>query len=268
MIPVFVAEYRRRQKSITASAVKILLNILFPFKNIPVDDLAWKSILNAMYPIVYGARRDSAILAREFYDSQRKEHLGSDDYDIDLAPYDPAWFEEAMEPAKRNFRLIDTSVGQFGQAGLRGAKEIENGGRRTQLNAARKEKRRVGWARVATGQETCAFCLMLVSRGPVFESAEDAGSKVSDEDALDILDSGLPMDQKLQELMHRWHPGCDCLVVPVFDTQNWEGREDYLRAKEIWKNTTKNFTGVDKLNAFRRAVERGEILPEEFAVAA
>lgn len=264
---MFVSEYRRRQKGITSRALTIILRILFPFKNIPIDDQTWKSLTNAMYPIVYDARSQSSRLAREFYDSQRKAHTGNTDYDIDLAPYEPSWFEEAMRPARRSFKLIDTSAGQVAQAAMRASKEVENGGRRTQLTAVRGEKGRVGWARVATGQETCAFCLMLVSRGPVYESARDAGFDADDTTAMEILDSGA--DQAaLRELMTRWHPGCDCLIVPVFDAKNWEGRDDYLRAKEIWKDTTGGFTGVDKLNAFRRAIERGEVLPEDFAVAA
>lgn len=264
---MFVSEYRRKQKAITSRALNLALRILLPFKNIPVDNQTWKSLLNAMYPIVYDARSRSARLAREFYDSQRKAKTGSDDYDIDLAPYDPKWFAEAMEPARRTFKLKDTSAGQVAQAAMRAGKEVENGGRSTQLTAVRGEKGRVGWARVATGQETCAFCLMLVSRGPIYESARDAGFDTDDQTAMEILDSGADQEA-LKELMTRWHPGCDCLVVPVFDAKSWEGRDDYLRAKQIWADTTGGFTGVDKLNAFRRAIEKGEVLPEDFAVAA
>jgi hypothetical protein len=62
-------------------------------------------------------------------------------------------------------------------------------------------------------------------------------------------------------------------VVAVFDENDWEGREDYLRMEQIWKDYTKGFSGArftknDKLNAFRRAIERGDINPAEFAAAA
>lgn len=46
------------------------------------------------------------------------------------------------------------------------------------------------WARVPTGAETCAFCLMLASRGFVYESEGSAGSR------------------------SRFHGDCDCAVVP------------------------------------------------------
>jgi hypothetical protein len=46
------------------------------------------------------------------------------------------------------------------------------------------------WARVPTGAETCAFCLMLASRGFVYESEGSAGSR------------------------SKFHGDCDCAVVP------------------------------------------------------
>lgn len=47
----------------------------------------------------------------------------------------------------------------------------------------------VRWARVPTGAETCAFCLMLASRGFVYGSAETAGQ------------------------MRKFHGHCDCVAV-------------------------------------------------------
>ncbi len=52
------------------------------------------------------------------------------------------------------------------------------------------------YARVPTGDKTCAFCLMLASRGFVYRSEDSAGE----------------FDQ--------YHDGCDCVVVASFDTDN------------------------------------------------
>jgi hypothetical protein len=225
-----------------------------------------------MFPIVDTARRESAILMRSYYDSQRLEHVGDDDYNIDIPSYEIAWLEEAMQPVFREARVVELDDGKLTETALRVAKEVENGGRRTGLNAVRGETRRVGFARVATGRETCAFCLMLVSRGPVYKSELRAGAK--HEGAAEIMEQNNTFsDEELDDLMTRWHPGCDCKVVPVFDVNNWQGREDYLRMENIWAEYTKGFSGArftknDKLNAFRRAIERGEINPAEFAAAA
>lgn len=267
-----LAEYSRLQRSITARAVQLILQLLFPYRGIPLTQTSWRFIVRGMFPIVDSARRESAVLMRQYYDSQRLEHVGDDDYNIDLPSYELAWLEESLQPIFREARVIEFSDEKVVETALRVAKEVENGGRRTALNAVRGETRRVGFARVATGRETCAFCLMLVSRGPVFKSELKAGAK--HEGAAEILETRNDFsDEELDDLMTRWHPGCDCKVVPVFDQDNWQGRDDYLRMQQIWIDYTGGFSGAkftknDKLNAFRRAIERGDINPAEFAAAA
>lgn len=267
-----LAEYSRAQRSITARAVQLILQLLFPFRGIPLTQQSWRFVVRGMFPIVDSARRESAILARQYYDSQRLEHVGSDDYDIDIPSYEIAWLEESLRPIFRQAQVIELNDAKVVETALRVAKEVESGGRRTQLNAVRGDKLRVGFARVATGRETCAFCLMLVSRGPVFKSELKAGAK--HEGASEIMEQKNTFsDDELDELMTRWHPGCDCKVVPVFDEDNWQGRDDFIRMENIWKEYTSGFSGAkftknDKLNAFRRAIERGAINPAEFAAAA
>ena len=258
-------EYFERQQSITARAIAVILSILFPWRQLPISDTVWTFLLQQMFPIVDDARRQSAELSREFYDSQRFEHLGNADYNVDLAPYKYEWFEEALRPSKKTFKLIDTSEGQVAQAALRTAKEIENGGRRTTLYAVDGEQGRVGWARVATGRETCAFCLMLVSRGPVYSNSS-SGFKGTKEEAMELLDD--KGQAALSDLMTRWHPGCDCIAVPVFDRKNWPGREQFMEMEQLWRDVTGGFTGVDKLNAFRRALYEGQIDSADLAAAA
>lgn len=266
-----IAEYREAQDSITGRALQVILAILFPFKNLPLARVTWTSLLGALFPIVVSARRESALLARQFYDEDRVAHGLTDRFDIDLPDYEWEWFLNAMEPSFEAFVSGDMSDGQFAQTGLRAIKEIENAGRKELIKAVRDENEaypsaRIGWARVATGRETCAFCLMLVSRGPVFEDAKDAGLN-DEEKALELLESGADK-ATLRDLMTRWHPGCDCIAVPVRDINSWEGRDAWKEAEDIWYRTTKSFHGVDKLNAFRRAIERGNVNPQDFAIAA
>lgn len=72
------------------------------------------------------------------------------------------------------------------------------------------------FARVPTGTETCAFCLMLASRGAVYHTRKTAG-----------------------EWRH-FHRGCDCKVVPSFEgdpeaelVQGVKPRELYERYKQF-----------------------------------
>lgn len=262
---MLLTEYHSRQRSISARIMRIVLAILLPFLSIPLTSQVWGDIVRSIFLTIDTARTESAILAREYYDSQRLKYVDDDDrFDIDLPAYEYDWFYEAMLPARKGFMQGETTVGQAIQAGFRAVKEVENGGRRTIRNAVDRDDYALGWARVATGRETCGFCLMLVSRGPVYQSAESAGLNTDDTTALDILDEG--DTEAFNELMTRFHPNCDCKVVPVFDRNDWQGREDYLEAQETWKRVTKGLSGRDALNAFRRAIEDNHVDPQDFAV--
>lgn len=141
-----------------------------------------------------------------------------------------------------------------------------------------------GWARVATGRETCAWCLMLVSRGPVYRSAENAGLDLDDLNALNLIAAG----QDVAGAMQQWHDGCDCKVIPVFKQRAWVGEAAQKRAEELWNEATKqaiaeeeadpdrvHTSGKNKgnvisrnqraINALRRRLSAGDISPQEFA---
>ena len=92
-----------------------------------------------------------------------------------------------------------------------------------------------GWARVATGKETCEWCLMLVARGPVYSSARNAGLQIDDSDI--VLG-----DSALNASMNEWHAGCDCKVVPVFKEGSWVGADAQRRALDIWIKAGKRAT--------------------------
>lgn len=81
-------------------------------------------------------------------------------------------------------------------------------------NVGRDRDKGAMFARVPTGFETCAFCLMLASRGAVYHSRKTAGE------------------------WGRFHRGCDCKVVPSFEgdpdaelVQGVKPRELYERYK-------------------------------------
>jgi hypothetical protein len=141
-----------------------------------------------------------------------------------------------------------------------------------------------GWARVATGRETCAWCLMLVSRGPVYRSAENAGLDLDDLNAINLTAAGEDVAGAMQE----WHDGCDCIVVPVFKQSAWSGEAAQKRAEELWIEASKQAdaemesdpdrvytAGKNKgqivsrnqraINALRRTLNSGAVSPQEFA---
>ncbi|BDQ19756.1 hypothetical protein RQN9TF_11140 [Rhodococcus qingshengii] len=96
---------------------------------------------------------------------------------------------------------------------------------------------KIGWARVLTGAESCGFCAMLASRGPVYKSkksASDAGG----------------VDGKA------YHDNCDCEVVLVREDQDWVGREEYEALEQLWASSTAGTNGKTALKAFTAALNQ------------
>lgn len=280
-------EYVAAVAAVTAALAGTVLAISFPFQALALTRVDWLSFLAATYPYVEQARQDVSELSRKFYDSERAKHvppielpifdvfdqiLGPDGrpiriednsgitgtfherLNINVAPYHPDWYEEAMDAVVDLLMKPNTTDGELVQVTAQAMKEAENGGRRTILYAVPDDPADVRWARVQGGEDSCGFCAMLISRGPVYATKERAGWNPE----------GIP-----EELMTRWHPNCDCKVVPVFDTKRWPGRDEYLRLEKLWVKITKPYASYEtlpngkqtmpKLNAFRRYIENGTL---------
>ena len=104
-------------------------------------------------------------------------------------------------------------------------------------NVGRDSDRGARFARVMTGAENCAFCLMLASRGAVYHTRATAGE------------------------LRRFHRGCDCKVVPSFSDDPMEvlveGRDpkrlhDTMRALE--RETGCSFSDKSKRGVLDRYI--------------
>jgi hypothetical protein len=255
-------EYAAAQAAISVELVRDVLPVVEQYRARQLTFSLWYELLALLFPIVVRHRERAAELGRFFYDSQRGIHKPElPRHDYILPEYRLEWFVQGMEPARIGLSKPGASDYEVERVALRAMKEVENGGRRSVLRPVEdpefQDRAVQGWARVATGRETCGFCMMLVSRGPVYRSAAGAGLDTDDTTAQDLIQAG--DTESLNKLMKRWHEGCDCKVVPVFDKANWPGREAFLRARRIWNNSTKGYRGNDAVNAFRRAIERGDV---------
>lgn len=108
-------------------------------------------------------------------------------------------------------KRVTASLGRHARAGARNlvANTAQYGYARDKVT---KKPVRMGYARVLTGKENCAFCAMLASRGPVY--SEDTAVRKRDGRA--------------------YHDHCDCVAVLVFQGQPWEGEEQYKRLEAEW----------------------------------
>lgn len=100
--------------------------------------------------------------------------------------------------------------------------------------------RPVAWARVLQGKDSCGFCIMLASRGPVYSSA-DAAKYVAAPVGEKSREGGFLSRKARTELRKKnpraFHEHCDCIVVPVFDPENWSGRVEQQRLAKFYRDT-------------------------------
>lgn len=285
-------EYLAAVTAIAAALAATVTAISLPFQAIALTRSDWLSFLAATYPYVEQARWEIAGLSRRYYDSERATHVppvrlpifGTEEIigpdgrpirfegdleqfglfyprlNINLAPYEPDWYEEAMEAVVDELIKAGTTDNGLARVVSQTVKEAENGGRRTAMWAVDDDPDVFGWARVEGNENigSCAFCAMLISRGPVYKRARQSGFNVNSEAVAvekarqaEASGDGIPLD-----LMTKWHPNCDCKVVPVFDPLNWQGRDMYLYYEKLWSDVTGPYKGGkkggEKLKVFRQ----------------
>ena len=201
-----------------------LLNALRPLARLlrPRPSLAtWEAWVQAAYPAVYRARLEHHAHAQRFYLEERADRTGATDTTpVPLRNYAPealdtglrehvkprldALEEDAPVPTVIVTEALDVAERHGAAAG-----------RDAIVDAARHDRRALGYARATVGLENCAFCLMLVSRGPVYKDQNSA-----------LLRDGA---------FEPYHDRCDCIAVPVYDRNNWPGRDEYLEMEAAWR---------------------------------
>ncbi len=173
-----------------------------------------------MDSLVQGYDDLAAEFAAEWYDDQAGKAGGRLKEAVTSTVYEPGKVEEvARYQAKKLIAGGDEAFakccGEYARNdALRSLNET------IIANAGRDRRAGVRFARVSTGAETCAFCLMLCSRGAVYHTRETAGT------------------------FRHFHRNCDCKVVPGFESDPMaelvEGQDPkaiYDRLKEVEKSS-------------------------------
>lgn len=229
-----------------------MLRLLRPLKAKAVSDSEWGLLIQALYLLASGGRERSAELGRTFFDEQHAENSSRPRPDVMLSKSDITYFERSMREVESALRAENTPESVLRRAGEIGMKFVENGGRSTILHAVDGQRSNgVRFARVLTGAENCAFCVMLASRGPVYRSEASAG------------------DKTVNGMVESFHPGCDCKIVPVYSKSNYPGRDSWLEADRIYRQATKGVSGYkDSLNAIRNYLKEHPISAEDISAVA
>lgn len=180
------------------------------------------------YSGVYG--QQAATLAAEWYDAQGKAAGAKLDRAVTSATVD----EDSLRRTVRyQARLLEDGGGDFASAVGEWA---ENAAKRAMndtvlANAKRDRRKGVRFARVTSGRNTCAFCLMLAGRGAVYHTRETAGE------------------------LNRYHRHCSCKIVPSYSGDQYEvlvEGHDPKDALKLW-------------NACREIDSRGDLTEEQKA---
>lgn len=237
-----LAEYRRAQDVIARGVVRAVVSVLRSVAGVRLDQGQFGAVVDALLPSVLSARSASAGLAREVYAAERARHSRSGRAPVVGMPhYERAALEDVLARTVKP-ALLDTDPvprATVVQAATAVARHVEMAGRETLIFSVESDRAALGWARVLTGRENCAFCAMLASRGPVYTSESSALVRADG---------------------RRFHDGCDCLVVAVFDRSSWPGKAQADRLFQFWQDSTRGQSGGDAVNAFRSALlERGSI---------
>src|SRR5690606_40305126 len=240
----------------------------------------WLALLELLFPEVQRRRLEAAELGREFFDAERsRQRPDLERADTWLDGYTFEDFILDMEPIRKQMSQADAPEEALGRFTSRIARVIENGGRQQIIHAVMNDTTAPGvvrgWARVATGREPCAWCLMLISRGPVYQDAEAAGLNLPTNAALDLFRPG---GGNIDDYMQQWHENCDCKVVPVYSLTDWPGARAQKEAERLWKEATReayrliesgearsNNLNKETQNAIRRMIYRGEVDLADFA---
>lgn len=93
-------------------------------------------------------------------------------------------------------------------------------GRDTIADNTYRDPAKARWARIPSGPTTCAWCLMLASRGAVYGSAADAGKS------------------------SKYHGHCDCVATPSWSASDLPAGYDPDALRQAWKDAEANDSGM------------------------
>lgn len=247
------ARVSREMVDLAASAVR-----RFGIPESPADR---KAMSARIHPLVERARRQSYVIAAHQMQSSapllRPEPIRPYPVDaVETVIRDVV--EETAElaaPAKKKPRVSVREVAPSESRkkprvrvsenlGARLARHAHQAGRDMVVDTAGAAGESVGWARVLTGAENCAWCVMLASRGPVYRSEMTATAA-----------SGKRGNRAVGE---EYHDRCDCQAVIVYKGRDWAGRAQFELYEDLWLEATRGFSGNAALNALRRQLARAQ----------
>lgn len=218
--------HRRRQVALAVTAdsqMRRLWDSTLDMRDLDRTQPIWKK---AMIGLLEQWWKVSADTAAQYLPRFRQAEIGDGSIEVGVPRFDRAKAGRRLEWGGMVNVLWHIAMGQTREAAYAAARElfigmfhesVLTGGRLTLQQWAAKDSRAIGWRRVSDGHP-CAFCAMLVGRGPVYTSEQKALRRQSDG--------------------QKFHPHCGCTIELVYggdwrpDRREQQWVDDYYRAAE------------------------------------
>ena len=220
--------HRRQQLALRAATIKDIVR-LYPMWNLD-DPASYERFVKAVTLLVQARATNSAALAARYYQLFKAADLGVIAAVVPLAKVPPAEqiaVSVAATARAGTYRALGAGMARDAalanglvQVSGSASRLAMNSGRDTILEAVQSDPQAVGWIREGSGN-TCSFCAMLLSRGPVYK-----------EESADFQS----------------HDHCGCFASPVYEGAAWP--ENNRRLRELWE------TEGGSLNTFRQALAK------------
>lgn len=187
----------------------------------------------------------AAVLGADWYDLLRDVPASAKSFDAVLAA--PAATEQAEQAARWAIGPLFAENADLALSNLLGVAQrlVLQPGRDSVFASAGLDPVRTAVARVPSGPTTCRFCVMLASRGPIYQSEVSAelvvgrGSTRSGYDAAGRrLRGGVGGGVKARGKMpiaSRFHDGCDCATVVVRSASDYPDGYDPDALYELYR---------------------------------
>jgi hypothetical protein len=164
----------------------------------------------------------AAVVAADFYDELRAQSSAGGRFAAVMADYagDAGLLASARWAIGSLLGANPDPVAALGSLSIVADKHILGQGRRTVAGSAARDPAGARWARIPHG-DTCAFCVLLASRGAEYHSEESAGKAGVNE----------------------YHGDCDCTPTPFWDGDPYPDHYDpdaYFQMYADGKNQAKS----------------------------
>lgn len=224
-------DYRLSLSSVSKLVESYIFHVLMGLVNSKLSQKQWVGLIAVLFPHIRDGRLKILAIAADFYEKERKKHpvkVPFAPHDIHISQYTPRATATVLEPVRAvllGLKKLDSKeqyLNAATQASRLGTLHVEQGARDGLQGMVRADEAALGWARTDPEPPTCAFCLTLISRGPVYKTqpVEVGGLSAS-----------------------AYHPNDTCVFVPVFAKTGWPGEQQFKEAKKAYKAAAQRVGG-------------------------